>query len=314
MVMREKKRANSQQPPWEPGAAENEAASFGRWLRQQRELREISLREISETSKISLRYLEAFEEDRFDLLPAPVFSNGFLRQYARYVGLDPDDVVNRFLVARRGGQEGPEEEVPLTKTRQDVAVRRRPVRTWPLLALIGLLALALLALVFFVPVYLDSRAAGSRGAGAAPAVPVPPPPVPSRDIPEPTAVVEEPGAATVPGSGAPIHVTLEFLAECWYEAIVDDKDRTEEIRIQGETVELEAQTSVDLKFGNAGGVSISVNGKPYPLGAGVGEVRSIRFDLASLGLTPAPVAPGTAPAEALDSVPPAPRPESTPVP
>ena len=51
-------------------------------------MREISLREIAERTKISLRYLEALEEDRFDLLPAPVFAQGFLREYARYVGLN----------------------------------------------------------------------------------------------------------------------------------------------------------------------------------------------------------------------------------
>jgi|CXWL01.1.fsa_nt_gi cytoskeletal protein RodZ len=299
--MREKKRVNSKQPPWEP-ASETEAASFGRWLRQQREVREISLREISETSKISLRYLEAFEEDRFDLLPAQVFANGFLRQYARYVGLDPDDVVNRFLVARRGG-EGAEDEAPSAgKPRQEV-VRRNPPRTWPLLALIGLVALALLALVFFVPVYLDSRAAARKPATT---VAPPPPPVPSPDLPEPSAEVEAPGATASSPSGAPIHVTLEFLAECWYEAIVDGKSRTEEIRIQGETVELEAQTRLDLKFGNAGGVSMSVNGKPYPLGASPGEVKAVRLDLAALGITEAPSETGPPPA--------APRPETAPVP
>lgn len=300
--MREKKRPNSKQPPWEP-ADDSQAASFGRWLRQQRELREISLREISETSKISLRYLEAFEEDRFDLLPAPVFANGFLRQYSRYVGLDPDDVVNRFLVARRGGEE-PGDETASSKTRQEV-IRRRAPRTWPLLLLIGLAAVVLLALVFALPVYLDSRAARQP---PAPVVPPPPAPIASPDLPEPTALVEEPGAATVSATGAPIHVTLEFLAECWYESIVDGKTRTEEIRIQGETVEIEAQTSIDLKFGNAGGVSLSVNGKPYPLGAAAGEVKSLRLDLPSLGITPP--APGT---EAAPS-PAAPAPEAAPVP
>ena len=75
-------------PPWDRGA-EAETGTFGAWLRRQREMREISLRDIAERTKISLRYLEAMEEDRFDLLPAPVFAKGFLREYARYVGLSP---------------------------------------------------------------------------------------------------------------------------------------------------------------------------------------------------------------------------------
>ncbi len=84
-------------PPWDKNAAEAEPGSFGHWLRRQRELREISLRDIAERTKISLRYLEAMEDDRFDLLPAPVFAKGFLREYARYVGLSPDEVVNHWL-------------------------------------------------------------------------------------------------------------------------------------------------------------------------------------------------------------------------
>src|SRR5688572_25847284 len=81
-------------PPWEKEAVPTETGSFGDWLRRQREMREINLRDIAERTKISLRYLQAMEADRFDLLPAPIFAKGFLREYARYVGLSPDEVVN----------------------------------------------------------------------------------------------------------------------------------------------------------------------------------------------------------------------------
>ena len=84
-------------PPWDKGADQDAGTSFGTWLRRQREARQISLREIAERTKISLRYLEAMEEDRFETLPAPIFAKGFLREYARYVGLSPDEVVNHYL-------------------------------------------------------------------------------------------------------------------------------------------------------------------------------------------------------------------------
>jgi cytoskeleton protein RodZ len=64
------------------------------------------MREIADNSKISLRYLEALEQDRFDVLPAPVFARGFLREYARVVGLNPDEVVNLYLVAIEERAEG----------------------------------------------------------------------------------------------------------------------------------------------------------------------------------------------------------------
>jgi transcriptional regulator with XRE-family HTH domain len=85
-------KSQNRQPPWD-GGADSEPIPFGGWLRRQRELRQVSLREIADVTKISIRYLEALEDDRFDVLPAPVFAKGFLKEYARYVGLDPDEVV-----------------------------------------------------------------------------------------------------------------------------------------------------------------------------------------------------------------------------
>lgn len=90
----------------EAPAAQNPRLSFGAWLRHQREARSVSMREIADNSKISLRYLEALEQDRFDVLPAPVFARGFLREYARVVGLNPDEVVNLYLVALEERSEG----------------------------------------------------------------------------------------------------------------------------------------------------------------------------------------------------------------
>ncbi|HEX2225425.1 MAG TPA: helix-turn-helix transcriptional regulator, partial [Thermoanaerobaculia bacterium] len=105
------KRAGARQPPpWDKdksAATGPDGGSFGSWLRRQREVRQISLREVADRTKISYRYLEAMEEDRFDVLPAPVFAKGFLREYARYVGLSPDEVVNHYLAVQQpqGGEE-----------------------------------------------------------------------------------------------------------------------------------------------------------------------------------------------------------------
>lgn len=87
-----------------------EAESFGPWLRRQREMREIDLREIADSSKISLRYLQAFEENRFEELPADVFAKGFLRHYARFVGIDAEEAVNFFAQARKEAAQNQEED------------------------------------------------------------------------------------------------------------------------------------------------------------------------------------------------------------
>jgi cytoskeletal protein RodZ len=70
--------------------------SLGEELKRERELREISLREISEATKISIRILEAIEHDNYKILPGGIFNRNFLRAYAQFVGLDPESVVNKY--------------------------------------------------------------------------------------------------------------------------------------------------------------------------------------------------------------------------
>lgn len=253
------KRPNSKPRPWEQ-IEDGEVTSFGNWLRRQRELREITLREIADSSKISLRYLEALEEERFDVLPAPVFAKGFLRQYAKYVGLNPDEVVNHYLWARQA-KEPPQEEEPEER-------EYRPA-VWRQALLVTLGILLLIALVAFLAFQVERRR-GRTGEAmpppmAAPVVESPPPVEP---------ILQSPGAE----EEAPVRVTLDFRQQCWVEAVVDGTRQLAEIRVQGESVQLDAQESVVLKLGNAAGVEVSVNGEPLDLGARRGEVRTLRID------------------------------------
>jgi curved DNA-binding protein CbpA len=66
-------------------------------LRRLREARGVTLRQIASATKIGTRFLEYIEEDRFALLPAAVYLRGFLKEYARTVGLDPDAVARAYM-------------------------------------------------------------------------------------------------------------------------------------------------------------------------------------------------------------------------
>jgi hypothetical protein len=78
--------------------------AFGEKLRKQREQRGISLDAISTTTKISPRMLRAIEDEYFDQLPGGVFNKGFVRAYARQVGLDEEETVSDYLAALRESQ------------------------------------------------------------------------------------------------------------------------------------------------------------------------------------------------------------------
>jgi cytoskeletal protein RodZ len=74
-------------------------SSFGEKLKLEREKRKITLEQISSSTKIGTRMLQALEEDKFNQLPGGIFNKGFVRAYSRCVGLDEDQTVAEYLQA-----------------------------------------------------------------------------------------------------------------------------------------------------------------------------------------------------------------------
>ncbi|HET6278579.1 MAG TPA: helix-turn-helix domain-containing protein [Candidatus Polarisedimenticolia bacterium] len=85
---------------------------IGQTLKQARELREIDLREISDATKINIRYLEAIETNRFEVLPGGVFNKGFIRAYANYIGLDGQAMVDNYVHDLEAGADDPSDPGP----------------------------------------------------------------------------------------------------------------------------------------------------------------------------------------------------------
>lgn len=73
-----------------------ETLSFGKWIREQRLARNVSLEEIAAVTKVHINQLKHLEEDARERLPAPAFVRGFLISYARHLGLEEDEVLSRF--------------------------------------------------------------------------------------------------------------------------------------------------------------------------------------------------------------------------
>ncbi len=94
--------------------------SFGRYLQRERRMRDVPLERIAQETKINLSMLEALESDRLEALPSPAIVKGFLRAYARVLGLAGDALVLRYesllesLPHGRGAARG----APAPKTRR----------------------------------------------------------------------------------------------------------------------------------------------------------------------------------------------------
>ena len=72
--------------------------SFGEEIRRERELREITLAEVAEATKISVRFLEAIESNDFACLPGGLYNRGIVRAYCQFIGADSEAMVNAYLL------------------------------------------------------------------------------------------------------------------------------------------------------------------------------------------------------------------------
>ncbi|MEI9477637.1 MAG: helix-turn-helix domain-containing protein, partial [Deltaproteobacteria bacterium] len=101
----------------------DETETLGRYLGRERELRKISLRELSKNTRVREHLLKAIEEDRYDLLPSPTFVKGFLTAYAKYIGLDANEIILRYQRGLTGTQDTGPDLTPEKDTRRNAKHR-----------------------------------------------------------------------------------------------------------------------------------------------------------------------------------------------
>jgi transcriptional regulator with XRE-family HTH domain len=226
---------------------------FGARLKRAREERGVSLRRITEVTKISMSALEALERNDFSRLPGGIFSRAFVRAYAAEVGLDPEATVREFLaeLSRREATRA-RPAVRSDITPEDIRFlerQRRAARTVRVAAVLLLVALLALVIWYLGPLGPAPDAAPAPEASARPAPIVPPPP--ADVLPPPPA----------PAKDATLHIELEATRDCWVRASADGVVAVERLFRVGERQELSADREIALEVGNAGALRWSINGR-----------------------------------------------------
>jgi cytoskeleton protein RodZ len=242
---------------------EKPVLTFGEELRRERLIRDVSLEEISAATKISLRLLKALEASDLSRLPAPVFTRGFIRAYSRHLGIDPDEMVNAFLADTGPGKEH-EDALP-----RKARVRSRFLR--------GRRAAAgtIVVSVTVVLLLLGLIARHQRHGGPAAAVAARPSvaPVSFKNVaisPGPAPAIQEPVVEPTRPPG--VRLVLEFDADSWTEVRADGEAVFTGLIRRGSRRQFEAREGFRLTLGNAGGVRVTIDGRPLePLG-GAGQV------------------------------------------
>jgi cytoskeleton protein RodZ len=266
--------------------------SIGERLRRQRLQNRISLERVSLETKIGIRLLEAIEAEQFEKLPGGVFRRSFVLQYARALGLDPDEIAVE-LKQLTDFDDVP--AIPIAPTAPAGAdlpgfgFSLRPDLSGiggstlgSLIAAVGvILACALIYSWWQTPretppavkvAIASSHTPPAESARAPAADSVPPSPPPATAAPA--------------ADAAPVRVGLSADEKTWISISSDGKNVFASSLQPHETKVVEASAKVRLLIGNAGGLEISLNGKPIgPVGPR-GQIRVVELTAAGFQIVP----------------------------
>ena len=235
---------------------------LGSKLKLAREARQLTLQEIEWATKIRAEFLQALEDEQFDLLPSATHVRGFIRSYARYLDVDPDPMVAEFNEVGAGASE-------IVSTRAAVKTRRRDFVVTPGM-IVGVALVILIGIFGFYLKHQFDKYQLSRAADAQPS-----PGLRLSDLPTPTAVptpsvLPSPSPSPTP-SGVVVSVRVD--ADTWLQIDVDGKTdpTTGKTVPAGTTLTFTGNQSVKVVSGKAAHTFVTVNGKdqgPMPPVAG----------------------------------------------
>ncbi len=280
--------------------------SLGLYLRGLREAKGMSLDDISRSTRVGRRHLEALEEDAPGELPAPVFVKGFIRAYCEFLECPPDHALGlyRESTGEPAPAHGPVRPLPSTRSRFSGPL---------VISIVLFVTLGLSLLVLRVGLQSSRKSASpvsvaredvpkttppvsssmpnpAKAPAPAPVLPAAPPPAATSEAtapaPPPSAPVaastnSTPPATSVSSSSAGTtasttaeakpgshHLVVRAIEPTWLRVQVDDGQVAEELLQTGAVREWNAAKHFTLTVGNAGGLEIDLNGKRLPsLGA-----------------------------------------------
>jgi len=274
---------------------------IGAELRAARKARGLTVEQVAALTRIRHSYLEAIERNDFDVLPAPIYIRGFLAAYAREVGLDPRDTVQRY----RSAYEAPKVTLPADERRPSgdeqgfTAARLREVihrlfpgspapqpdpaglesgplqaamRGWPSILAIFLLLWAYLSILAYrhASVLPEQRAQTEEAEPAEPA-----------NVRQ--AVATSGGEPAIRVNEGLVRVELHATGPSWIGARVDGAPVLSRLMAAGDRQSLEARDEIVLRAGDPGTLEFSINGtRGRPLGK-PGQAVTVRINPRNYG-------------------------------
>ncbi|MEN8691508.1 MAG: RodZ domain-containing protein [Desulfobacterales bacterium] len=278
--------------------SEKTALSFGRYLQSIRVEKGISLKAVSQETRIRLETLHYIEAEDHQHLPDEVYVKGFLRAYAKAIGADGDEAVQHYISRLAVKRKIALSEAALYRT--GGAFWRRLLLS--IAAVICLIAATLYAVSAWREHHMPKEAVSTEMAeppttepaiekpdalsttpAEEKAVPAPAteastePSMDSADDKEVSTSEASTGSAPPPVIAEKYRLSIDTIEETWLKIIVDDQQSKQYRLNPGDHIELEGSRNFNLLIGNAGGIRLELNGKAVALSGKSGQVVNLQL-------------------------------------
>ena len=237
--------------------------TVGELLRNQREKKGLSVKEIENAISIRTIYINAIEEGNYNLVPGEVYLKGFIRNYANYLGLNGQEMVDLYRQFQKDVPTAPQNATP-DKVENPVRKSEQPTNNnnksskWLMISLLSVCVAGSAWWLLSSPKPATEPQVNNQIQTN--------PLTPSQPLPIPSVV------PTIPVQTKPVVITAKYTEQCWTSVTADDKIIYEGTPQGGDTITWEAQKNITITAGNAGGIDIISNGQSVGKLGAKGEV------------------------------------------
>lgn len=238
--------------------------TVGELLRDEREKKGLLIKEIENAISIRTLYINAIEEGNYKLVPGEVYLKGFIRNYANYLGLNGQEMVDLYRLSQKPTSPitptiAPENvDTPVIRSEQPPKNSNKYDR-WLLISLLAVCVAGSACWLLASPKQVAEPKQTDIQAQTTPATV-------SQTLPVQSVV------QTTPTQTKPIVIIAKYTEQCWTSVTADGKNIYEGTPKTGDTITWEAQKNIAITAGNAGGIEIISNGQSVGKLGATGDV------------------------------------------
>ncbi len=242
---------------------------IGKTLKETREAMGLSLEAVEEETKIRRKYIQALEQEEFQILPGPIYAKAFLKNYTRFLGIKVEEVMEEYRL-QYPEQTAPEETLapPVEKVRVKAKTKTQEGPRYWVYVISAIIIIGVIISILYVTKGMWLKSPADTGSNQLQASEQNQLPAPQQPLPGQV-------DATKVSS---VKVTLDVKSDrCWIRVVVDGEPSFQGELSANQSKEFEGKEKIAFTLGNAGVVEVTVNGQNMGFLGGYGQVIDREF-------------------------------------